>query len=82
VKVAVLAGGRSSEHEISLASGASIAEGLRAAGHDVLEVTLDRDGTWMFDGEELALRAGRGLLGADIVFPALHGPFGEDGTVQ
>jgi D-alanine-D-alanine ligase len=34
------------------------------------------------DGEELALRAGRGLLGADAVFPVLHGPFGEDGTVQ
>jgi D-alanine-D-alanine ligase len=82
VKVAVLAGGRSSEHEISLASGASVAEGLRAAGHDVLEVMLGRDGSWMYDGEELALRPGRGLLHADVVFPALHGPFGEDGTVQ
>jgi D-alanine-D-alanine ligase len=82
VKVAVLAGGRSSEHEISLASGASVAAGLRAAGHDVLDVTLARDGTWAHDGEELALRAGRGLLEADVVFPVLHGPFGEDGTVQ
>jgi D-alanine-D-alanine ligase len=82
VKVAVLAGGRSSEHEVSLASGASVAAGLRAAGHDVLEVLLCRDASWMYDGQELALRAGRGLLQVDVVFPALHGPFGEDGTVQ
>jgi D-alanine-D-alanine ligase len=80
--VAVLAGGRSSEHEVSLSSGASVAEGLRAAGHEVVDVRLQRDGTWWAAGAELDLRAGRGLLGADAVFPALHGPFGEDGTVQ
>ncbi|MDX6682121.1 MAG: D-alanine-D-alanine ligase, partial [Solirubrobacteraceae bacterium] len=78
----MLAGGRSSEHEISLAGGASVAAGLRAAGHDVVEVTLARDGTWTCDEEELELRAGRGLLGADVAFAVLHGPFGEDGTVQ
>jgi D-alanine-D-alanine ligase len=82
VKVAVLAGGRSSEHEVSLSSAASVREGLAAAGHDVLAVDLARDGTWSCDGEEVELQAGRGLLGADAVFPALHGPFGEDGTVQ
>jgi D-alanine-D-alanine ligase len=82
VIVAVLAGGRSSEHDVSLAGGAAVADGLRAAGHDVMEVTLERDGTWLHDGEELALTPGRGLLGADVAFPVLHGPFGEDGTVQ
>jgi D-alanine-D-alanine ligase len=82
MKVAVLAGGRSSEHEVSLDSSASVREGLTAAGHDVLMVDLARDGTWSYDGDEVELRAGRGLLGADAVFPALHGPFGEDGTVQ
>jgi D-alanine-D-alanine ligase len=82
VRVAVLAGGRSSEHEISIAGGASVAAGLGAAGHDVVELTLQVDGTWVHDGEEVQLRAGRGLLGADVVFPVLHGPFGEDGTVQ
>ena len=80
--VTVLAGGRSSEHDVSLAGGAAVAEGLRSAGHEVLEVTLERDGTWLHDGEELALAPGRGLLGADVAFPVLHGPFGEDGTVQ
>ena len=78
----MLAGGRSSEHEISLAGGASVAQGLRAAGHEVVELTLARDGRWLHDGEEPALRPGRGLLGADVAFAVLHGPFGEDGTVQ
>jgi D-alanine-D-alanine ligase len=82
VRVAVLAGGRSSEHDVSLASGESVRDGLAEAGHEVLHVLLERDGRWMHDGAELDLRAAGGLLGADVVFPALHGPFGEDGTVQ
>ena len=44
---------------------------------------LERDGGWRGpDGEPLALAPGGGLLGADAAFPVLHGPFGEDGTVQ
>jgi D-alanine-D-alanine ligase len=82
VKVAVIYGGRSSEHEISLQSGASVAAGLREAGHEVTEVLIDRSGRWLGDGEELEMRAGGGLLGCDVAFPVLHGPFGEDGTVQ
>jgi D-alanine-D-alanine ligase len=82
MRVAVLSGGRSSEHQVSLDSGASVAEGLRAAGHDVIPVLLERDGRWTRDGEEVALRAGGGLLDAEVAFPVLHGPFGEDGTVQ
>ncbi len=80
--VAVLGGGRSSEHDVSLASAASVGEALREAGHEVRAVELGSDGTWTHDGEELTLRAGRGLVGADVAFPVLHGPFGEDGTVQ
>jgi D-alanine-D-alanine ligase len=82
MRVAVLAGGRSSEHDVSLASAASVRDGLVAAGHDVVAVDLARDGTWIADGAELALHPGRGLLDCDVVFPALHGAFGEDGTVQ
>lgn len=82
MRIAVLAGGRSSEHEVSLASGAAVREGLLRAGHEVLWVELDRDGGWHHDGAQLELHPGRGLLGADAAFPALHGPFGEDGTVQ
>jgi D-alanine-D-alanine ligase len=82
MRVAVIRGGRSSEHEVSLESGASVADGLRAAGHEVIEVLIDRDGRWSADGEEVELRAGAGLLGVDVAFPVLHGPFGEDGSVQ
>jgi D-alanine-D-alanine ligase len=82
MRVAVLAGGRSSEHEVSLQSAAFVREGVAAAGHDVLAVTIERSGAWVHEGEELALRPGGGLLGADVAWPALHGPFGEDGTVQ
>jgi D-alanine-D-alanine ligase len=82
VRVAVLGGGRSSEHPISLASAESVRAGLAEAGHEPVEVLLERDGSWRSGGEPLALEAGAGLLGADVAFPVLHGPFGEDGTVQ
>jgi D-alanine-D-alanine ligase len=82
MRVAVLAGGRSSEHEVSLESAAFVREAVAAAGHEVLPVTIERGGAWVHEGETLALTPGGGLLGADAVFPVLHGPFGEDGTVQ
>jgi D-alanine-D-alanine ligase len=80
--VAVLAGGRSSEHEVSLSSGGAVRAGLEDAGHDVRWVQVGRDGTWLHEGERVSVRPGEGLLGVDVAFPALHGPFGEDGTVQ
>ena len=82
MRVAVLAGGRSSEHDVSLRSGAAVARGLRAGGHEAIEVTISREGRWSVAGGPVALTPGGGLLDADAVFPALHGPFGEDGSVQ
>jgi D-alanine-D-alanine ligase len=82
MRVVVLSGGRSSEHEVSLRSGASVAAGLRQAGHEVVPVVIGRDGRWARDGETAGVVPGEGLLEADVVFPVLHGPFGEDGTVQ
>jgi D-alanine-D-alanine ligase len=82
VRVAVLGGGRSSEHEISLESAASVRAGLVEAGHEPIEVLVERDGRWTVGGEPVELRPSAGLLDADAVFPVLHGPFGEDGTVQ
>jgi D-alanine-D-alanine ligase len=82
VRVAVLGGGRSSEHEISLQSAASVSRGLAAAGHETIGVLVDRDGRWWHDEQPVSVEPGRGLLGADAAFPALHGPYGEDGTVQ
>jgi D-alanine-D-alanine ligase len=82
MRVAVLGGGRSSEHEVSLASAAAVREGLTTGGHEAVAVEIDRDGRWLLDGRELSLTPSRGLLDADVAFPALHGPYGEDGTVQ
>ena len=84
MRIAVIGGGRSSEHEVSLASAAAVAAGLQRAGHEVVAIQIERDGRWLSGGEDVCLIAGPGhtLLGADVVFPVLHGPFGEDGTVQ
>jgi D-alanine-D-alanine ligase len=82
MRVAVLSGGRSGEHEVSLSSGAAVREGVAAAGHEVLDVQLARDGGWSHAGEPVRLEPGRGLLGCDVAWPVLHGPYGEDGTVQ
>jgi D-alanine-D-alanine ligase len=81
-RVAVLGGGRSSEHDVSLASAASVRAGLERGGHEVFAVDVSRSGEWSCSGEPVALTPGGGLLGCDVVFPVLHGPFGEDGTVQ
>jgi len=82
MKVAVLCGGRSSEHDVSLRSGAAVARGLEQGGHEALLVTIARDGAWSFRGAPVELAPAAGLFGADVAFPALHGPFGEDGSVQ
>jgi D-alanine-D-alanine ligase len=76
-RTVVLRGGRSSEHDVSLASAASVVAALRERNHDVHTIELRRGERWVPD--EAALRE---LATADVVFPVLHGPFGEDGTVQ
>jgi D-alanine-D-alanine ligase len=83
VRVALLAGGRSSEHEVSLSSAAAVRQGLEAGEHDVVTIEIGReDGRWSCLGEPVTLAPGAPPLDVDIVFPVLHGPFGEDGTVQ
>jgi D-alanine-D-alanine ligase len=110
-RIAVVLGGRSSEHEISVASARSVVEGLRQGGHQVTTVEIGRDGSWRVEtlvagtspdalprstrstgdvpgtgsAELVRLPGGevtRVLEQVEVVFPVLHGPFGEDGTVQ
>jgi D-alanine-D-alanine ligase len=90
-RIAVVLGGRSSEHDVSLASARSVVDALEADGNDVVTVAIDRGGSWQLGTGRQAIEAGGRLPGeevattladVEVVFPVLHGPFGEDGTVQ
>jgi D-alanine-D-alanine ligase len=96
-RIAVILGGRSSENPISVASATSVIAALERSGNDVVTVQIDREGRWELGSGGLTLEPGSksepgsGLPGrdvattlsdVDVVFPVLHGPFGEDGTVQ
>ena len=70
----MLRGGRSSEHEISLESARSVIDGLDPDRYEVVPIDIPREGPWLLDPAEAAR--------FDVVFPVLHGPFGEDGSVQ
>jgi D-alanine-D-alanine ligase len=67
---------------VSLASAESVAGGLERAGYAVVRIAVGRDGGWRRGGEIMRLAPGGGIEGVDVVFPVLHGPFGEDGTLQ
>ncbi|MGE5246670.1 MAG: D-alanine--D-alanine ligase family protein [Betaproteobacteria bacterium] len=124
LRIGVIYGGRSGEHEVSLASAAAVFENLDPTRYDPVPIRIERDGRWTLPGEpprlasaaaaiEAAKTAGGGDhgreahlvaypggdtlmtverrpdrptivsgLALDVVFPVLHGPFGEDGTVQ
>jgi D-alanine-D-alanine ligase len=77
--VAVLYGGRSGEHEISLRSAESIIAGLDRAKYEVQRIFITPEGRW--EPRPLSPEPGANP-GIDVVFPVLHGTFGEDGTVQ
>jgi len=101
-RIAVVFGGRSAEHEVSVTSARSILAALDPERYDVLTVGIDRDGRWhalaalpavtVDEGPSVALSREPGdaaivtddgrRLEIDVVFPILHGPFGEDGTIQ
>src|SRR5437868_3664484 len=79
VRVAVLCGGRSGEHEISLRSADSIVKGLDHTKYEVQRIFITQEGNWQ---PAPILPEPQGNPGIDVVFPVLHGTFGEDGTVQ
>jgi D-alanine-D-alanine ligase len=102
IRVAVIAGGRSSEHEISIASARSVLQALDPERYETTAIGIGRNGRWELVSGTLAMEAGAGedeqtveslpvladsapaaALGQiDVALPILHGPFGEDGTVQ
>ena len=114
IRVGVVFGGRSGEHEVSLASAQSVMAAMDAEKYDIVPVGITKEGRWIASGDPvLALSdgdatkscpaallsdpSGKGLVRLeetdralratplaelDVVFPVLHGPYGEDGTVQ
>lgn len=107
IRVAILFGGKSAEHEVSLRSARNVAEAIDKNKYDVALIGIDREGHWLplakssallsqtsvpSSDTSIALAPGEnGLISSDeepnagtidVVFPILHGPFGEDGTVQ
>lgn len=79
LNLAILYGGRSGEHEVSIRSAESIIAALDPARYNVLKYFISKDGKW--DPKPISPEPG-GNPGIDVVFPVLHGTFGEDGTVQ
>jgi len=91
MNILVVSGGRSAERDVSLVSGAWVREALTGAGHSVTDVRIGPGGDWTLSGGHLSIDAGEcpwklfsggAELIFDVLFPVLHGPFGEDGTVQ
>src|SRR5579871_4368696 len=78
-RVAVIYGGRSGEHEISLRSAKSIMEALDPEKYKVLHYLISKEGKW---SPRPIVPEPNGNPEIDVVFPALHGTFGEDGTLQ
>ena len=109
LRVGILFGGRSGEHEVSLASAASVIRALDPEKYEAVPIGISKDGRWLVgsgaqkmlaevlkSGERISLppdptvaalvplsqSAGQSSVTVDVVFPVLHGTFGEDGTVQ
>lgn len=79
-RVAVVRGGPSSEYEISLITGAEVLSALRALGYHTTDIVVSKSGEWIVKGRVRAPE--QTLLTTDVAFIAMHGAYGEDGTVQ
>src|SRR5688572_14594199 len=102
LRVGIIYGGRSGEHEVSVVSAASIFKHLDRAKYDPVPVLIEKSGQWVLGGKAPEVLSAGAVSGArpagalettepsaavagsgfDVIFPVLHGPYGEDGTVQ
>lgn len=114
IKIAVIFGGRSAEHEVSLQSAKNVIDSLDKTKYEPVLIGIERDGRWFLNessikllnsdnpkliklsqnGNEVALtptgsgsqlldlNKNKGVSNIDVIFPVLHGPYGEDGTIQ
>jgi D-alanine-D-alanine ligase len=98
LRVGILFGGRSGEHEVSLQSAASVLKAIDRRKFEVVPIGINKAGHWLTGEaaqtllkgagapeaqcEAKAVESGVALSGLDVIFPVLHGTFGEDGTIQ
>lgn len=82
-KVGVIFGGMSTENEVSLVSGSNIIKNLDKNKYDVYPIYIDKEGIWYkYDTKEVIDNIIEYLKSMDVIFPVLHGLYGEDGTIQ
>ena len=82
-KVGIIYGGISTEHEVSKMSAASVIENLNKEKYDITKIYIDTNGKWYKEDEKAeVINIVEELQKLDIIFPVLHGKFGEDGTIQ
>ena len=91
MKIVLLSGGRSAERDISLQSASFVRSTLEQSGHRIVSVEISKDGQWLLDDSTITLNTGHHVwklfideteIDFDLVFPVLHGPWGEDGSIQ
>jgi len=94
LKIAVLSGGKSAEHEVSLVSATNILNAIDKEKYEVVLIKISKEGSWFLNEKPVVLsqnygerviiekNTGKVLAQIDVLFPVLHGPYGEDGTVQ
>jgi len=82
LKIAVVMGGPSSEHDISILTGRNVLAALREFGHDARQVYVTPSGNWLLDNASEAHDPIDICSRHDVMFNAMHGEFGEDGQVQ
>ena len=81
MKIGVIYGGMSSEHEVSIMSGKNVLDNLDNKKYDIYPIFIDKQGKWYIDNKEIK-NIVEELKKMDVVFPVLHGLYGEDGTIQ
>ena len=79
-RVAVVRGGPSSEYEVSMATGTGVIDALKKLGYTVSDITVSKKGEWLVNG--MVKKPEQALMTTDVVFIAMHGAYGEDGTIQ
>jgi D-alanine-D-alanine ligase len=94
IKIAIVFGGRSAEHEVSLKSAENVINSIDLEKYELIKIKIDKEGNWSFGDRKVILSQNFGqhqliaadngqiMAGIDVLYPVLHGPYGEDGSIQ